>query len=153
MHWTQIGKTLFEVYRDEKAPTLDATVCEAITHLQYYSGEFDIEWGNDVVRNGGHPWHDKEQDLFDEWLRSNNLNPQDPKLSLGYLPIGQVDLMGSIGTTDSRIIWDILGAHLDIYRIEVDGVANTYPYNWADPDFKARQIYMMRPGYDHSSRG
>ena len=23
--------------------------------------------------------------------------------------------------------------------------------SWADPDFKARQIHMMKPGYDHSS--
>ena len=33
MHWTQIGKTLFEVFRDEGAPKLDSTVCEAITIL------------------------------------------------------------------------------------------------------------------------
>lgn len=151
MHWTQIGKTLFEVFRDEHAPKLDATVCEAITHLQYYSGEFDVEWGNDVVRNGGHPWHDTEQNNFEAWLRENNLDPTDPKLSLGYLPIGEIDLMSSIGTDDCEIVWDILGAHLDIYRIEVDGVANTFPYSWADPDFKARQIHMMKPGYDHSS--
>ena len=47
MHWCQIGKTLMEVYRDEGAPVLTDTVCEAITHLKYYSGEFDVEWGND----------------------------------------------------------------------------------------------------------
>jgi len=34
MHWCQIGKTLMEVYRDEGAPELTDTVCEAITHLQ-----------------------------------------------------------------------------------------------------------------------
>jgi hypothetical protein len=49
MHWTQIGKTLFEVFRDEDAPKLDSTVCDAITQLQYYSGEFDIEWGSDMI--------------------------------------------------------------------------------------------------------
>ena len=32
MHWTQIGKTLMEVFRDEHAPKLTDTVCEAITH-------------------------------------------------------------------------------------------------------------------------
>jgi len=36
MHWTQIGKTLIEVFRDEDAPDLDEATCEAITHLQYY---------------------------------------------------------------------------------------------------------------------
>jgi len=48
MHWTQIGKTLFEVFRDEHAPELTATVCEAITELKYFSGEFDVEWGKSV---------------------------------------------------------------------------------------------------------
>ena len=40
MHWTQIGKTLFEVWRDENAPHLSETVCETINSLEYYSGEF-----------------------------------------------------------------------------------------------------------------
>jgi hypothetical protein len=49
MHWAQIGKTLFEVWRDEGAPDLTDTVCKAINSLEYYSGEFDIEWGKDVT--------------------------------------------------------------------------------------------------------
>ena len=35
LHWAQVGKTLLEVYNDEGAPKLDATMCEAITHLNY----------------------------------------------------------------------------------------------------------------------
>ena len=153
MHWTQIGKTLFEVFRDEGAPELTDTVCEAITELQYYSGEFDIEWGNDVVRNGGHPWHDKEQSNFEQWLVANNRDPADPNLSLVYLPLGQVDLRASFGTTDYKQIWDVLGSHLDIHSIEIDGVSRTYDYCWTDPDYKQMQIDMMKPGYDYSSRG
>jgi hypothetical protein len=153
MHWTQIGKTLFEVYRDEGAPELTATVCEAITELQYYSGEFDVEWGNNVVRNGGHPWHDKEQSHFEQWLIENDRDPRDPNLSLGYLPLGQVDLQASFGTTDYKQIWDVLGSHLDIHSIEIDGVSKTYDYCWTDPDYKQMQIDMMKPGYDYSSRG
>ena len=153
MHWTQIGKTLFEVWRDEGAPKLDATVCEAITHLEYYSGEFDIEWAQDVTVENRYPWHDKEQREFKEWLVANQLDPQDPKLSLGYLPIGYVDLERSFGTQDMFTIWELLSSHLDIYSIEIDGVSNTFDYCWSDLDYKQRQINMMRPGYDHSSRG
>ena len=119
MHWTQIGKTLMEVFRDEGAPDLTDTVCEAITHLQYYSGEFDVEWARDVVRNRDCPWHDREQLLFENWLLKNGLDPRDPKLSLGYLPIGRVDLEKSFGTTDMFEIWNIMGDHLDIVRIDV----------------------------------
>lgn len=153
MHWTQIGKTYYEVFRDEGAPILTDTVCEAITDLKYYSGEFDVEWGNDVVYGGPHPWHNIEQDNFRKWLTDNNKDYLDPKLSCGYLPIGQVDLQGSFGTTDYQKIWDILGNHLDIYKIEVNGISNTFDYSWADPDYKQMQINMMKPGYDYSSSG
>ena len=153
MHWTQIGKTYYEVFRDEGAPTLTDTVCEAITDLKYYSGEFDIEWGNDVVYGGPHPWHNEEQNQFREWLAVNDKDYLDPKLSCGYLPIGQVDLYGSFGTTDYKTIWDTLSNHLDIYKIEIDGVSNTFNYSWADNNYKQMQIDMMKPGYDYSSRG
>jgi len=151
MHWAQIGKTLHEVFRDEGAPELTDAVCEAITELRYYSGEFDIEWGNDVVRNGGHPWHDQQQNLFEEWLIANNRDIKDPNLSLGYLPLGQVDLRGSFGTAKSSDIWKILSAHLDIYSIEIDGVSQKFDYCWTDANYKQMQIDMMKPGYDYSA--
>ena len=47
LHWSQIGKTLFEVFRDK-----DEAVGEGgINHQQYYSGEFDIEWGQTINEN------------------------------------------------------------------------------------------------------
>ena len=165
MHWTQIGKTLFEVWRDEGAPRLNVgndptdisigngATCEAITALKHYSGEFDIEWGNSIILNDKYWWHVREQDEFIDWLKNNGLDPSNKQLSLGYLPIGEVELQKSFGTTDAFAIWDILSQHLDIYSIEVDGIKNTFDYCWTDPDYKQQQINMMRPGYDHSSRG
>jgi hypothetical protein len=153
MHWAQIGKTYFEVWRDEGAPKLDSTVCEAITNLECYSGEFDVEWGKDVTLEIGHPWHNKEQQQFKDWLIANNLDPNDAKLSLGYLPLGHIDLDRSFGTTDEFAIWEQLSSHLDIYSIDVDGIKHTFEYCWTDADYKQQQIDMMRPGYDFSSRG
>jgi hypothetical protein len=153
MHWTQIGKTYFEVWRDEGAPKLDKTICEAITNLEYYSGEFDVEWGKDVTLSNNYPWHKLQQEKFTQWLIANNLNPNDPKLSLGYLPLGQVDLLRSFGTTDKFAIWNKLSTHLDIYSIKIGDVVNVFDYCWTDVDYKQQQINMMRPGYDYSSRG
>ena len=153
MHWTQIGKTLFEVWRDEETPNLTNTVCDAITHLQYYSGEFDVEWGKDVVSDGSCQWHDDEQLKFKQWLTDSGLDPNDTKLSLGYLPIGEIDLMSSFGTTKHELIWEKLSNYLDVYSIEVDGVKNTFEYCWSDSDYAQQQIAMMKPGYDYSSRG
>jgi hypothetical protein len=152
MHWTQIGKTYFEVFRDESAPELTDTVCEAITDLKYYSGEFDVEWGNDVVQGGEHSWHNEEIENFTQWLIKNNRDPNDPNLSLGYLPLGQVELMESFGTKNAEAIWQMIGSHLDIYKVEVDGVSATYDYCWSDDDYEKKQIEEMQEGYDYSSR-
>jgi hypothetical protein len=153
MHWAQIGKTLFEVFRDEGAPILTDTICEAINSLEYYSGEFDVEWARDVTLELGYPWHNKEQQEFNDWLIANGLDPTDPKLSLGYLEIGKVDLSSSFGTTAEQEIWDILSNYLDIYSIEVDGIAKVFDYCWSDSNYKQQQIETLRPGYDFSSRG
>ena len=159
MHWTQIGKTLFEVWRDEKAPQLivgdDVTdisfnsgaVCEAITSLRYYSGEFDIEWGQDVVANQGCSWHDDEQAAFRDWLIQNKLDPDCEALSLVYYPIGQVLLQESFGTTDMHEIWHQMSSHLDIYSIEIDNARAVYDYCWSDPDHEQQQISYLELGY------
>jgi hypothetical protein len=152
MHWTQVGKTLFEVFRDEHAPVLTDTICEAITELKYYSGEFDIEWGNNVTYGNGMPWHDREQDQFRQWLQDNGRDPNDVNLSLGYLPIGQVDLIRSFGTINPIEIRKILGKYLDIYRIEVGETCGQFNYCWSDDDYQQQQIDSMKAGYDFSSK-
>jgi hypothetical protein len=144
MHWCQIGKTLMEVYRDEGAPELTDTVCEAITHLQYYSGEFDIEWGNDIMYDMRSPWHCAEIDGFESWLKQNNFDPYDPKLSLGYLKLGEVDLLNSFGTTTAQDIWQQMGNYLDIYKIECGTASATYDYHWSDSDHEQRQLESLR---------
>jgi hypothetical protein len=153
MHWAQIGKTLFEVFRDEHAPRLTDTICEAITELKYYSGEFDIEWGNNVTYGNGMPWHDQEQDQFQQWLIDNGRDPGDANLSLGYLPIGQVDLAKSFNTENPGKIREILGKYLDIYQIQIDDVIGVYDDCWSDDDYQQQQINAMKAGYDFSSRG
>lgn len=144
MHWCQIGKTLMEVYRDEGAPELTDTVCEAITHLQYYSGEFDVEWGNDVMYDMRSPWHCAEIDGFQNWLQENNYDPYDPKLSLGYLKLGDVDLLNSFGTKNAQDIWRTMGDFLDIYKIECGDYSVTYPYHWSDGDHEQRQLESLQ---------
>ena len=133
MHWAQIGKTLFEVFRDEHAPVLTDAVCEAITPLRYYSGEFDVEWGRDITA-GAFEWHDKQMSEFNAWLISNNIDPTNTKHSLGYLPVANVDLMGAFGTTSPEEIWNILGDFLNVRRIEGAEYAVNYNYTWREQD-------------------
>jgi hypothetical protein len=158
LHWTQIGKTLFEVYRDEQGVDIDSATCDAITHLRYYSGEFDIEWAQDVVYDGPHPWHTKELAGFRDWLVRNGFDVENPEYNYGYHPVGQVDLLASFGTTNYAEVWPILSKYLDIHGITTDdGMGNVlrslYPYTWTDKDYYQQQIDRLKPGYDYSSRG
>jgi hypothetical protein len=68
------------------------------------------------------------------------------------LPIAQVLLQQSFGTTDAQEIWNILGSHLDIYSIEVNGVTQTFDYCWTDSNYKQQQINRLKPGYDYSGQ-
>jgi hypothetical protein len=133
MHWAQIGKTLFEVFRDEHAPKLDTATCEAITHLKYYSGEFDIEWGRDLLE-GQFPWHDKQMQDFRQWLADNQFDINDENLCLGYAPIGQVEILKSFGTENPAEVWRILEQHLNIQSIECGSTKIDYNYTWRDQD-------------------
>lgn len=153
LHWTQIGKTLYEVYRDEQGVDIGSATCDAITHLKYYSGEFDVEWAQDVVYDGPHPWHTTEMVGYRAWLERNGFDLNDTQYNYGYHPIGQVELRSSFGTADFRQVWPILSQYLDIYQISAGDVTATYDYAWTDPDYYTQQINMLKPGYDYSSRG
>jgi hypothetical protein len=152
LHWAQIGKTIYEVYNDEQGVDIDQATCDAITHLRYYSGEFDIEWGQDICYGGLHPWHNKRMSNFRNWLNRNNFNIEDPDYNYGYHEVGQVQLTESFGTDNPQQVWDILSNHLDIYKIVTDEVECTYNYSWSDKDYYGQQIERLKPGYDYSSR-
>jgi len=149
LHWAQIGKTQFEVFRDENGADIDAATCSAINSLKFYSGEFDVEWGRDINEKE-HEWHAREQKLFREWLTRNSMDCNDPKLSLGYIKIGQVNIKKSFGTLEFEEILKKLSAHLDIYQIHADGVTGIFDYVWSDDNYKQMQIDFLRPGYDWS---
>lgn len=133
MHWAQIGKTYFEVFRDEHAPELTETICEAITQLKYYSGEFDVEWGKTII-NGAFDWHDKQMQEFKAWLAANGVDASDPNNSLGYLPIGQINVKQAFGTDDIFEVWDILSDYLNIHSIETANARCVYAHTWRDED-------------------
>ena len=151
LHWAQIGKTHIEVFRDEDGKDVDDIVCSSISALKYYSGEFDIEWGKDITEHTA-PWLAQEQLEFRTWLQRNGFDETDPKLALGFIKIGQCNLMKSFDTTDPIKIWSILAKHLDVFKITIDDVTNTFDYVWSQPNFKQKQIKIMEPGYVWSSQ-
>ena len=153
LHWSQIGKTLFEVYRDEHGKNLDEATCSTITHQRFYSGEFDVEWGR-TIDEDIFGWKRREMEGFRSWLADNHYDWQDPKLSLGYAKIGQVDLERSYGTTDFNTIYSIMNKNLNITSIKVTGkdtVFCDYPYSLDDEDWKEMQMEDLKSGYKSRS--
>ena len=151
LHWAQVGKTHIEVFRDEDGADVDEVVCSTINSLKYYTGEFDIGWAKDITEANA-PWHLEEQKQFYQWLSRNGFDPRDKKLANGFIKIGQCNLQKSFGSNDPQEIWKQLAQYLDIYKIEVDGVSNTFDYVWSQDNFKQMQIELMKPGYDYSSK-
>jgi len=154
LHWSQVGKTLYEVFRDEHAPKMTQTLCSEINHQKFYSGEFDVEWGQTIFENT-FDWKKDEMQQYRTWLKENNYDWEDPKLSLGYIKIGQVDLDKSFGKGKSfSEIYDVMSNNLNITSIKIIGkneVECNYPYSLESDDWKQIQIEGLKSGYKSRS--
>ena len=146
LHWSQIGKTLFEVFRDENGAKLDETTCSAITHQKFYSGEFDVEWGQ-TVTEAKQSFKRDEMDPFREWLKDNGYDWNEPKLSLGYIKLGQVDLDKSFGTRDFLPIYEKLRHNLDITKISTQQTSCDFKYTLDSDNWKQIQMQELEKGY------
>jgi len=153
LHWSQVGKTLYEVFRDEGAPKMTEALCSEINHQKYYSGEFDVEWGQTITEQ--QDFKKKEMNEYRAWLRDNGYNWEDPKLSLGYIKIGQVDLQRTFGTDASiHDVHKLMSDNLNITSIRSifsPTIETDYPYSLDAEDWKEMQIEGLRKGYESRS--
>ena len=153
LHWSQVGKTLYEVFRDEDAPVMTDALCSEINHQKYYSGEFDIEWGQSITEQSD-SWKKDEMDKFRTWLKQNNYDWEDPKLSLGYIKIGQIDMKLAFGDKKYFDIYKEMSKNLNITSIHTIGMRsweNYYPYSLESDDWKQMQIDYLKEGYESRS--
>ena len=92
---------------------------------------------------------------YRKWLDQNNFDWEDPKLSLGYIKLGQVDLDRSFGDDATfKEIHNVMASNLNITSIEVtsdEPVQCEYPYTLDGKDWQKIQIESLRQGYE--SRG
>ena len=154
LHWSQVGKTLYEVFRDEGAVKMDEATCSTINHQKYYSGEFDVEWGRTIDEHT-FDWKQQEMDEFRAWLKLNGFDWEDPRLALGYAKIGQVDLVNSFGEGNSfEKTYDTMTRNLNITSIKIissDVVQCDYPYSLDSDDWRQIQMEGLRGGYESRS--
>lgn len=153
LHWSQVGKTLFEVYRDEHGPKMTDALCSEINHQKYYSGEFDIEWG-ETIGEDSYKWKKHEMDGFRHWLELNGYDWDDSELSLGYIKLGQVDMKLGFENKTFLEVYDVMKDNLNIKNISVvgsDHCQNNFPYTLESDDWKQLQIDYLKVGYESRS--
>ena len=153
LHWSQVGKTLYEVYRDEHAPKMTEALCSEINHQKYYSGEFDIEWG-DTIKEATHDFKKQEMDGYRKWLQANKYDWEDPKLSLGYIKIGQIDIDASFESNKFSEIYQAMKDNLNIKNISIIGgenYVNNFAYDLNSKDWKQIQLKGLTKGYESRS--
>ena len=154
LHWSQVGKTLYEVFRDEGGVKMDEATCSEINHQKYYSGEFDIEWGQ-TIDEDTFDWKQEEMDGYRAWLKLNGYDWEDPKLALGYIKIGQVDLQRTFGTDATfKEVHDALSNNLNITSIKTIASRTfecDYPYTLDSEDWQQMQMESLRQGYESRS--
>ena len=153
LHWSQVGKTLYEVFRDEGAPKMSEALCSEINHQKYYSGEFDVEWGQTITEK--QDFKKEEMDRYRTWLKYNGYEWEDPKLSLGYIKIGQIDLQRTFGTNASiHDVHEVMSNNLNITSIKTivsPAIETEYQYNLDTKDWKKIQMEGMLPGFLNAS--
>ena len=156
LHWSQVGKTLFEVFRDEHAPKMTDALCSEINHQKFYSGEFDIEWGQTITEQT-HDFKKQEMDEYRAWIKDNGYDWEDPKLALGYIKIGQVDLQRTFGASATfKEIYETMSDNLNITNIKTMSnrtIECEYPYTLDSDNWQKIQIESLRQGYEsHNMR-
>lgn len=154
LHWSQIGKTLYEVFRDEGGVKMDLATCSEINHQKYYSGEFDVEWGQTITEHS-HDFKKNEMDRFRKWLYENDYDWDNPRLALGYIKIGQVDLANAFGQSAVfKDIYEKMSNNLNINNIKIVSDETTecdYPYSLDSENWRQIQMEGLKDGYE--SRG
>lgn len=139
-----VGKHHWEVFNDEgRDSRIGELISTSLRSQTEAAGDFDIEWARDP---GAYHWQQVKLREFRQWLLDNKFDPDDKSLTIGHPKVAQVDLVRSFGTDNYEQIWALLGQHLDVYKIRVNGYEATYNYNWSDPDYMQQQIAAINQG-------
>ena len=105
LHYSQIGKTWWEVFLDRDEEINNS----AILPLYVMSGEFDIIFVAEKT-------HNQTKQEFFRFLKDKNLNVEDPKLALGYLPVASLVRQKNMSNVDYL---ELIGEHLSLLEVRL----------------------------------
>lgn len=93
-------------------------------------------------------------DAYRKWLDENGYDWDEPRLSLGYIKIGQVDIQKCFGDSDVIEIHNKMRENLNITKIKTisnDTAECDYPYTLDGDDWKKIQMEGLKSGYESRS--
>ena len=97
----------------------------------------------------------QEMDEYRAWLKENNYDWEDSKLSLGYIKIGQVDLQRTFGSSATfKEIYETMSKNLNITSIKTMSnrtIECEYPYTLDSDDWQQIQMEGLKRGYESRS--
>ena len=85
---------------------------------------------------------------YRHWLARNGYDWNDPKLALGYIKIGQVDLVKSFGTDQFIPIYNTMTENLNIKKISTENVSCEFKYTLESDDWKKIQMDALKKGFE-----
>lgn len=135
-----VGKSHWEVFKDEGDVRLDKLTTSALTSQWQGSGDFDISWSQS---EDNFEWKKRSIDDFVIWLHKNGLDPEDPSLTLGNPRVAIVNLKKSFNSDDFTFIQDIINKHLDVFKISTGDQELTLDYRWSDPEYDQLQMKLL----------
>ena len=89
-------------------------------------------------------------DEFRNWLELNNYDWNDPKLALGYIKVGQIDLEGAFGKQASfEDIYKKMLRNLNIKSINAKAnIRCNYEYSLNSENWRQIQIDNLKGSYE-----
>ena len=87
---------------------------------------------------------------YRKWLADNGYDWEDPKLSLGYIKLGQIDIYKTFGDRDIIEIHNTMSRNLNIKKIKINSesiVKCDYDYTLDDDNWRQIQMEGLKSGY------
>jgi hypothetical protein len=141
VHYCQVGKRYDEAYEDRDK---DATN-EELSGLQYYTGEFDTFWGF-----ANEDYYSQKLIEIKKWVKTIGKDPEDKKLSIGFLYIGEFNREKNFPHMKLSEIHDRISNYSDIYEVKIlapgkETLSCIYEYSDLDSNYSDVQIeYISR---------
>ncbi|MBY0518590.1 MAG: hypothetical protein K2P81_16895 [Bacteriovoracaceae bacterium] len=110
LHYCQVGKRYDEAFEDRDQVASSEEICG----LRYYSGEFNIYWGL-----SHDDYYSQRLKAIKDWIASIGKDPNDKKLSLGFIHLGEFNRQKNFGNASLKEIHDLISAHADIYSVKI----------------------------------